>query len=346
VEAPTQSSIPARPAPNPGIIFDTLLAHQRSAALRTAIELDVFRAVGEGPADAATLAARCSTSQRGMRILCDFLTIIGLLAKRDGVYSHTPTSALFLDPRSPASLHSMARFMGLAEMTTSYDRLTEIVRSGRTVLPGVGSVEPDNPMWVDFAHSMAPMMAPMAGPLGRIVLQDRTGPMRVLDIAAGHGLFGIELAKQHPEAYIVALDWERVLDVAFANACIAGVGERFERLPGSAFEVDYGGPYDAVLLTNFLHHFDVPACVDLLKKVRAALKPGGVSATLEFVPNEDRVTPPMAAGFSLTMLVSTAAGDAYTFRQLAEMHREAGFERIESHPIPNSPHTVVTGIAG
>ena len=133
-----------------------------------------------------------------MRILCDFLTIIGLLAKQDGVYSHTPTSALFLDPRSPASLHSMARFMGLAEMTSSYDRLTEIVRSGRTVLPGAGSVEPDNPMWVDFAHSMAPMMAPMAGPLGRIVLQGRTGPMRVLDIAAGHGLFGIEIAKQQP----------------------------------------------------------------------------------------------------------------------------------------------------
>ena len=154
-------------APNPGIIFDTLLAHQRSAALRAAIDLELFRAVGEGPADAATLAARCATSQRGMRILCDYLTIIGLLAKQDGIYRHTPTSALFLDPRSPASLHSMARFMGLAEMTASYNQLTEVVRTGRTSLSGQGSVEPDNPIWVDFAHSMAPMMAPMAGPLGQ-----------------------------------------------------------------------------------------------------------------------------------------------------------------------------------
>jgi 2-polyprenyl-3-methyl-5-hydroxy-6-metoxy-1,4-benzoquinol methylase len=80
--------------------------------------------------------------------------------------------------------------------------------------------------------------------------------MRVLDIAAGHGLFGIEIAKQNREAHIVALDWARVLDVAYENACKAGVGKRYERLPGSAFEVDYGGPYDAVLLTNFLHHFD------------------------------------------------------------------------------------------
>jgi ubiquinone/menaquinone biosynthesis C-methylase UbiE len=170
--------------------------------------------------------------------------------------------------------------------------------------------------------------------------------MKVLDIAAGHGLFGIEIAKQNPEAQIVALDWANVLEVAYANACKAGVEQRFERLPGSAFDVDYGGPYDAVLLTNFLHHFDVPTCVGLLKKVRAALKPGGVSATLEFVPNEDRVSPPMAAGFSLTMLISTPAGDAYTFSELKAMHEEAGFSQLKAHPVPRSPHTVVTGIAG
>lgn len=340
-----QPALAADAAPTPAIIFDLLLAHQRSAALRTAIELDLFRAVGDGPADAATLAARCSASERGMRILCDFLTINGLLTKRDGVYSHTQTSALFLDPRSPASLHSMARFMGLAEMNASYDRLTEVVRSGRTMLPGEGSVQPDNPIWVDFAHGMAPMMAPLAGPLGEIVLKGRTGPMKVLDIAAGHGLFGIEIAKQNPAAHIVALDWARVLDVAQENARKAGVAERFERLPGSAFDVDFGGPYDAVLVTNFLHHFDVPTCVRLLKKVRAALKPGGISATLEFVPNEDRVSPPMAAGFSLTMLISTAAGDAYTFRELEAMHREAGFVGIEAQAVPRSPHTVVTGTA-
>ena len=79
--------------------------------------------------------------------------------------------------------------------------------------------------------------------------------------------------------------------------------------------------------------------------MNAALKPGGVSAALDFVPNEDRVSPPMPASFSLTMLVSTVAGDAYTFRELENMHREAGFVGIEARPVPNSPHTVVTGIA-
>ncbi len=110
----------------------------------------------------------------------------------------------------------------------------------------------------------------------------------------------------------LGLDWAPVLRVALENAKKAGVQDRYDMLPGSAFDVDFGGPYDAVLLTNFLHHFDVPTCVGLLKKVRASLKPGGIAATLEFVPNPDRVSPPMPAAFAMTMLASTAAGDAYT----------------------------------
>jgi hypothetical protein len=139
------------------------------------------------------------------------------------------------------------------------------------------------------------------------------------------------------------LDWAPVLRVALDNARKAGVQDRYDMLPGSAFEVDFGGPYDAVLLTNFLHHFDVPTCVSLLKKVHAAMRPGGRAATLEFVPNEDRVSPPVPAAFALTMLASTVSGDAYTLSELSSMYRDAGFRDITSHPIPMSPHTVVMG---
>ncbi|MDR3700717.1 MAG: class I SAM-dependent methyltransferase [Candidatus Sulfopaludibacter sp.] len=336
------SHAPSTEPASPALVFDTLFAYQKTAALRAAIELDLFRAIGDGPCDAACLAQRCGTSERGTRILCDYLVVQGFLFKQDGIYRHTPTSEQFLDPRSPACVASTARFLTMPAMQEPLDRLAEIVRTGRTVLPGDGTVEPDNPVWVEFAHSMAPMMAPVAAPLGQTVLRWRSGPMRVLDIAAGHGLFGIEIAKQNPEATIVAQDWARVLDVAHENARRAGVAGRYQGLPGSAFEVEYGGPYDAILITNFLHHFDEPTCVGLLKKVRAALKPGGVAATLEFVPNEDRVSPPMPAAFALTMLASTADGDAYTFAQLERMHREAGFASVEP-PVGMGPHSVVIG---
>ena len=228
-------------------------------------------------------------------------------------------------------------------MQEPMSHLAEIVRTGRTTLPGTGTVEPENPVWVEFAHSMAPMMAPATAPLGEIALEGLSGAVDVLDIAAGHGLFGIEVARQNPQARIVAQDWAPVIEVARANAARAGVADRFKGLPGSAFDVAFGGPYDIVLVTNFLHHFDRPTCVVLLRKIHAALKPGGRIATLDFVPNEDRVSPPMAAAFALTMLASTASGDAYTFREYSEMYREAGFVNTKAHPLQTGPHTVVTG---
>jgi 2-polyprenyl-3-methyl-5-hydroxy-6-metoxy-1,4-benzoquinol methylase len=319
------------------------MSYQRTAALRAAIELGLFELLGEGPADAATLARRSAASERGMRILCDYLTIAGLVEKRGGKYAHSPTSAAFLDPRSPACVASAARFLGDPMVTEPFAHLADVIRSGRTSLEGEGSVNPENPVWVEFAHSMAPMMAPMAAPLGEIALDGMSGPVRVLDVAAGHGLFGIAAAKRNQTARVTALDWPAVLEVARANARKAGVEDRYETMPGSAFELDWGGPYDVVLVTNFLHHFDRPTCVGLMRKANAALAPGGRAAVLEFVPDEDRIHPPMAAGFALTMLATTVAGDAYTFSELEGMFREAGFERIAAHPIAQGPHTVVTG---
>jgi 2-polyprenyl-3-methyl-5-hydroxy-6-metoxy-1,4-benzoquinol methylase len=336
-----QPNSPAAGPLTPAIVFGILQAHQQTAALRAAIELDLFRAIGQGRGDVDSLAQHANASERGIRILCDFLVINGLLVKEDGKYKHSATSAAFLDPTSPSCLASVAHFLSRPELLEPYEHLADVVRKGRTTLAGEGTVEPENPVWVEFAQSMAPMMAPLTGPLGTIVLDGRIGPMHVLDIAAGHGLFGIEIAKQNPQAHVTGLDWAPVLRVALDNAKKAGVQDRYDMLPGSAFEVDFGGPYDAILLTNFLHHFDVETCVGLLEKVRNSLKPDGIAATLEFVPNDDRVSPPMPAAFAMTMLGTTVAGDAYTFRELEGMHKRAGYGEVTCHPVPMSPHTIV-----
>ena len=193
---------PAAAPLTPALVFGMLQAHQQTAALRAAIELDIFRAVGQGANDVASIARHAKASERGIRILCDFLVIHGLLAKDGDHYRHTPSSAAFLDPASPSCVASVAHFLSRPELLQPYQNLAEVVRNGRTSLPGEGTVEDDNPVWVEFAQSMAPMMAPTIGPLGAIVLEGRTGPMRVLDIAAGHGLFGIEIAKQNPQAHV------------------------------------------------------------------------------------------------------------------------------------------------
>jgi len=185
------------------------------------------------------------------------------------------------------------------------------------------------------------MMAMPAQLLAQLVDPQKDKPLRVLDIAAGHGLYGLAFAKQNPQVEVTAVDWPNVLEVAKENAQAAGVADRYQTKPGSAFDVDYGTDYDVVLLTNFLHHFDKPTCETLLKKVNAALKQGGRAAALEFVPNDDRVTPPQAAAFSMQMLGGTPSGDAYTFAEFERMFQNAGFSRSEMHELPPTIERVI-----
>jgi ubiquinone/menaquinone biosynthesis C-methylase UbiE len=185
---------------------------------------------------------------------------------------------------------------------------------------------------------MAPLSAMGAAAMAQIVNLPGQ-PMKVLDIAAGPGAYGIEIAKLNPQAQIHGLDWKNVLELSTEHARQAGVGDRYHTIAGSAFDVDLGSGYDLILLPNFLHHFDHATNVKLLKRIRAALKPGGRLATVEFVPNDDRVSPPTSAAFSLMMLGSTEGGDAYTFKELDAMFSDAGFGGSEAQPL--GPQTLI-----
>src|SRR4029077_2413904 len=185
-------------------------------------------------------------------------------------------------------------------------------------------------------RAMAPLMAMPAEALATFLKAGEGAKWKVLSLAVGHGLYDITLARHNKNAEIWAVDWPNVLEVAHQNAAKAGVTERYHTIPGSALDVEYGSDYDLALITNFLHHFDPAACEKLLRKVQAALKPGGRVVILDFVPNEDRVSPPIPAGFSLIMLVMTPAGDAYTFSEYQQMLAKAGFRSSENHPLPPS----------
>jgi 2-polyprenyl-3-methyl-5-hydroxy-6-metoxy-1,4-benzoquinol methylase len=325
--------------PSPAFVFEAFNGYQRTQALKTGIELELFTAIGEGNTTAKAIAERCDASERGTRILCDFLTIHGFLTKQGHNYSLTPDSAMFLDKHSPAYLGTVSNFILSPHIKDNFDRLTETVRNGGLVAETV--FEPDHPMWVEFARSMQPMMAMPAKLLAPLVDPEKDKKLRVLDIAAGHGLYGIAFAKQNPQVEVTAVDWPKVLEVAKENAQAVGVADRYHTKPGSAFDVDYGAGYDLILLTNFLHHFDKDTCGTLLRKVHAALADGGRAVTLEFIPNDDRVTPPQAASFSMQMLGGTPSGDAYTFAELEQMFQKAGFARSEMHELPPTVERVV-----
>jgi 2-polyprenyl-3-methyl-5-hydroxy-6-metoxy-1,4-benzoquinol methylase len=331
--------MPGQP-PDPSSIFQTIQSYQRSFVLKAGVDLDVFTAIAKGKKTAAEIAAYCKASERGVRVLCDALTILGFLTKAGADYALTPESAFFLDSRSPAYLGHTMRFLLHPAQRNGVENLSEAVRRGGTE-EEQSSLSPEDPIWVDFARNMAQLMVPAAQAIAQLLkpaLEKKSVP-RVLDIAAGHGTFGITVAEQVPTAQVYAVDWANVLEVAGENARARGVGDRYHLCPGSAFEVDFGTSFAAAMVTNFLHHFDAATNVGLLKKVFSALNPGGELVVLEFVPNEDRISPPIPAMFSVTMLSHTPRGEAFTFADLAEMCRAAGFEAgrlVQLAPMPQS----------
>lgn len=328
--------------PSPMQFFNTIMSVQRAYALKAAVELDLFTAIAKGSHTAAEIAKACAASERGVRILCDAMTVLGFLTKSGNKYSLTQDSAVFLDKNSPAYMGKALTFLLHPAQVSNSQHMTESARRGGA-LEQESALSPEDPLWLEFARGMAPLMFPAAEAIAELLHRDLASrpSVKVLDIAASHGVFGLTVAKRLPQAHIYALDWANVLEVARANAQAQGVADRYHLLPGSAFDVDYGTGYDAILITNLLHHFEPAENEKLLKKAHTALNPGGQVILLEFVPNEDRVSPPVAALFSLTMLSSTPKGDAYTFAQYTTMFRNAGFEAPRQVSLDPTPEALV-----
>jgi SAM-dependent methyltransferase len=326
--------------PSPERVIDAFQAFHRTAAVKAGVELDLFTAIGEGVDTAQALATRCQAEARGVRVLCDYLVVIGFLRKEGSRYALNVDAATFLDRNSPAYFGSTVDYFACELNQGAFAGLTAAVRRGGTALPENGVLAPEHPVWVEFARAMAPIGTFLSTMLANFLGASTAGRVKVLDIAAGHGLYGIALLRENPQAEVVALDWPQVLTVARENAEAAGVADRFRAMAGSALTAEFGEGYDLVLLVHFLH-LEPAACERLLTKVHAALIPGGRAVVLGLVPNEDRVSPPTAAAFNLVMLATTGGGDSYSFSELDRMFRNTGFDRTELHDLPPSPERVV-----
>jgi ubiquinone/menaquinone biosynthesis C-methylase UbiE len=161
------------------------------------------------------------------------------------------------------------------------------------------------------------------------------GPYRVLDVAAGSGVWGIGAARADARASVTAFDLDRSLAHARANAQKMGLKDRFEFLAGDLRATDLGtARYDAAILGHILHSEGPVHTQELFAKIARAMKPGGTLAIAEFLVAPDRSGPPNGTIFALNMLAMTSEGDTFSVPQLTAWLDKAGFDRVRELPAP------------
>lgn len=315
----------------------------KTALLRTAFELRLFDLLADGPRSAAELADERGVPRRSLRILLDALAAIGLLRTEPDRYALLPGSD---DLLLSTGAHYFGDAMRLSSSDWEWDaqkHLADAVRKGGTVAP-THVMTPDFDYWHEFAtHTswwnngaadlMADRLAPWAATLDRV---------DVLDVACGHGNYGFKFAQREPHARLTSLDWPGVLEITRKRAEVFGVADRTSFIPGDMFEVPLGGPYDLVMLTNVLHHFDEDTATGLLTRVAGAVKPGGRIAVVGHTFDEDDSpeTKPLPYMFSVIMLVQSDAGETHDVTTYHRMLSKAGLVNARSHSSPEAMHRV------
>ena len=189
----------------------------------------------------------------------------------------------------------------------------------------VNSNETGAPFFADLVEALFPLGHPPARALADEVALPETGASRVLDIAAGSGVWGIAMAQRYPQARVTVVDWEGVIPVTKKVVARHGLADRFDYIPGDILDVDYGGPYDVAVLGHILHSEGEERSRALLQRVWQALRPGGIIAIQEWLVNEDRTGPPNGLIFAVNMLVNTERGTTWSFGEISSWLAEAGF---------------------
>jgi hypothetical protein len=290
--------------------------------LEAAIKHRVFDVLDSGPKTIAQVGRETGASERGLTAIMNVLVGLNFLAKDENeCYRLTPESAAFLVSTKPGFHGGMIRHCS-EDLIPKWLGLNEVVRTGKPAA-AVNDEETGGDFFQKFVTDIFALSYSPAKALARHL--DLKGEARVLDLAAGSGVWGIALAEASEAVRVTAVDWPEVIPVTRKTAGRFGLGERFSFVEGDLLEVDFGSGFDVATLGHILHSEGRERSKKLLAKVFGALASGGTIAIAEFLVNPERTGPVGSLFFAVNMLVNTESGDTYSFEEIEGWLREAGF---------------------
>lgn len=321
----------------PEHLEQTIRGFMASRCLLTALELDIFTAVGNG-ATAEQVAKKTETNTRGMTMLLNALVALRLLSKNVSEYKNTPESARFFvqgskDNQRDGLLHT-------ANIWHRWSTLTEAVRCGTKVaLKGT-----DSSKWTQNFIAGMERNAKLRAPLVVNAI-GTAGVRRVLDLGGGSGAYSIAFAKASPTVQCAIIDLPGVAPLTADYVRNAGASGQISIRAGDMLQDDLGSGYDLIMLNAICHMFSEQQNRELFSRARQALAPHGRLAVQDFILDADKTGPPQAALFALNMLVGTDSGTTYTEREYTDWMKACGFSQVTRINLPG-PSDLIVGVVG
>jgi ubiquinone/menaquinone biosynthesis C-methylase UbiE len=330
-------------AVTPERLMELSFAYAPPLIIAAAVNNKVFDSLETCARTADEVAKETDAPPRALRILMNALVGLKLLKKdRQERYSLTPESAAFLVSNKPGT---QAGFFGTVapQLISRWLRLTEVVREGRPAV-SVNQETEGTEFFSQLVENIIPMSYPSAQALAEhLKLSKAKSQTRVLDLAAGSGIWGIALAQNSPGVLVTAVDWAGMIPTTKRITEKFGMRKRFEFVEGDLLEADFGNGYDIATLGHILHSEGKERSRQLLKKTFRALKPGGTIAIAEWLVNDQRTEPVHSLMFAVQMLVNTEKGDTFSFNEIKSWLEEAGFQKVRKVQAPGpSPLVVAT----
>lgn len=308
--------------------------------LEAAIRHRVFDVLEGGPKTITQVHKETGASERGLTAVMNALVGMGFLAKNhEDLFSLTPESSTFLVSTKP-SFHGGFLRHASGQLIPKWLHLNEVVETGRPV-SAVNLEEAGSDFFQQFVNDIFPMSYPAAQTLSRHLSADAV--LRVLDLAAGSGVWSIALAQGSEKATVTVVDWPEVIPVTRKTVSRFGLAERYSYIAGDLLQADFGSGHTVATLGHILHSEGRDRSRELLKKTFQALAPGGTIAVAEFLVNADRTGPLNGLFFAVNMLVNTDSGDTYSFEEISSWLKEAGFVNSRTLEAPGpSPLILAT----
>lgn len=331
------------PFASPERLLALLAGWQPIHIVATALDLRVPTLIAGGAVERRDLLAATGASRRGLDMLLNGLVALRFVLRDgegdDARYALAPDAAAFLVEEQPTYLGGYLRFAA-SELTDQWRGLTESVRTGRPVV-SLEDTERTAEYWNEQVDLLFPWNYPLATHVGQLLSElHPDGAPRLLDVAAGAGVWGIAAAQAHPRLEVVAVDLPGVIEHARRTVARFGLAERFAFEEAEMPGYDFGAErFEAAVLGQVCHCIGAEASRRLLADVAHAMRPGGTIVIVDMLPNEDRSGTLFTLVQALSMLVATPDGDTFTFTEYERWLREAGF--VDVRPVEAFGQTIV-----